>query len=395
MAQNLNYNTNTSGSKCYENKDENCSYGGRLYYWLTAMGLPLYDCYAKSCASQIGATHQGICPDGWHIPTDAEWATLVTNKAGADLKTTGIEWTSCWSSAIGQINGTNKYGFSALPGGSVNSPEGNFSGLGENGSWWSASEADAKNAYNRGMSCTNRDVSRGSSYKIGASLSVRCLKDSSPNTTPSSLSPSLAISGTFKDARDSRAYKKVKIGTQTWMAQNLNYQGYGNIKSKCYDNSETNCDKYGRLYDWETAMSLSRCNNRSCASDISAKHKGICPDGWHIPSIVEWNTLIDFLGGSSATAGPRLRSVYGWEAYPSGVDEYEFSALPGGRYMGSSYCTFCGGKTNGYWWSASEDEDEGKYAQILFMYNAMYNESVTSLGSWEKSDMISVRCVED
>jgi len=93
-------------------------------------------------------------------------------------------------------------------------------------------------------------------------------------------------------------YETVKIGTQTWIARNLNYNAPG---SRCYNDDPANCAKYGRLYDWVTAMSLeSSCYSTSCASQISAKHKGICPVGWHIPSHAEWTVLTDFVGENSA-----------------------------------------------------------------------------------------------
>ena len=113
----------------------------------------------------------------------------------------------------------------------------------------------------------------------------------------------------FCDFRDSTIYRFVTIGTQTWMAENLNFK---TDSSFCYNNGETNCSKYGRLYTWAAAMAA-------------------CPSGWHLPTEEEFETLFSAVGGQS-TAGKMLKSATGWAA-SSGItneDAFAFSALPAG-----------------------------------------------------------------
>jgi len=193
----------------------------------------------------------------------------------------------------------------------------------------------------------------------------------------------------FCDSRDGKAYKYVTIGMQTWMGENLNYNA---STSKCYDNKTSNCTTYGRLYDWATAMALSAsCNYSYCSSQISTKHKGICPAGWHIPSNAEWSTLETTVGGSSI-AGTKLKATTGW-FYPNGstgnngTDNYGFSALPGG-YIRADTSYILG--NHGYWWSTTESVD-GAYCRIMDYYYA----NVTNHNEIVKAVLYSVRCVKD
>jgi len=202
--------------------------------------------------------------------------------------------------------------------------------------------------------------------------------------------------GFIIDSRDDKKYNITVIGTQTWMAENLNYNA---TNSKCFgDNtgrdSQGNCAQYGRLYNWATAMNISvSCNTATvanCGATVSSKHKGICPSGWHLPSYAEWTTLTDFVSGSGGT---KLKSTSGWSYYKghsgNGTDEFGFSALPGG--YGYSDGHFINASNFGYWWSASEDCSDFAYHRFM----DYINEYVYWGNYFDKSYLFSVRCLQD
>jgi uncharacterized protein (TIGR02145 family) len=174
----------------------------------------------------------------------------------------------------------------------------------------------------------------------------------------------------FTDPRDGKEYRTVKIGEQVWMAQNLNYEVEGSV---CYGNDPANGEKYGRLYDWETAMK-------------------VCPTGWHLPSKEEWQTLVDFCGGEEI-AGKKLKAADGWNSDEegnsgNGTDEFDFAALPGG--YGSSDGGFYDAGNFGVWWSSTEDDVSNAYNR----YMDYYDEDVY----WDdddKGNLFSVRCLHD
>ncbi|MDR2583767.1 MAG: hypothetical protein LBC75_09835 [Fibromonadaceae bacterium] len=165
--RNLNYKA--TGSKCYDNKESNCTTYGRLYDWATAMALPP-SCNTTFCSGQITGKHKGICPAGWHIPSEDDWDVLMTEVGGASTAGKYLK-TSDWG-------GEDTYGFSALPGGGGDSSSGGFGGVGNNGSWLSATEYDydASYAYYRNMSYVYANVF-SSYYDKGDFISVRCVQD--------------------------------------------------------------------------------------------------------------------------------------------------------------------------------------------------------------------------
>jgi len=167
----------------------------------------------------------------------------------------------------------------------------------------------------------------------------------------------------FIDSRDGKKYKTVKTGTQVWMAKNLNYNTGG---SKCYNNQPANCDKYGRLYDWQTA-------------------KKVCPKGWHLPSNDEWDELYRFADGTSGTespyisktAGKYLKAASGFAALMGGIGHFD------DRFENAGY--------GGFWWSADEyDHDSYAYNRHL-----VSTENVASWSYNDKNYLFSVRCLKN
>jgi len=209
-------------------------------------------------------------------------------------------------------------------------------------------------------------------------------------------------------------YEYVLIGSQIWMAQNLKFQVpsyagrcYGGTDGSYYDDD---CNAYGMLYDWATAMGVATKYNLEELGVSDVKHQGICPDGWHIPSNADWRTLMEFVNpdcsnsSSCPYAGTKLKAKNGWfstSGVPEeGTDDYGFSALPGGSRLPPWYWTntFVGrgepeGDYSGCWWSASEKAGDDAY------YFCIVNDSETVyLGSGDYIDKTtgrSVRCLKD
>jgi len=192
----------------------------------------------------------------------------------------------------------------------------------------------------------------------------------------------------FCDERDGKKYVYVNIGTQTWIAENLNYEASG---SNCYSNNASNCTTYGRLYDWSTAMALdATCNSSSCVSLVQTPHKGICPQGWHIPSDADWTTLMSFVGGA-LTAGKKLKATSGWNDGGNGTDNFGFSALPGGLGNTGKYNnTFYNADDYGNWWSASENDNANANGRYMG-----YDGEYAYWSYYYKTSLLSVRCLQD
>jgi len=186
MAENLNIGGMISGNAeqtndslmeryCYNNDTNNCVIYGGLYQWAEMVQYLYGATNTTSWNPAPTGNVQGICPPGWHLPTDDEWAILVSHLGGAylaggKLKEIGI---THWDSP--NTGATNSSGFTALPGG-VRSNAGSFSSLGGYGYWWSSTEASGAGAWNRNLRYDYDQVIQVN-YSKALGFSVRCLKN--------------------------------------------------------------------------------------------------------------------------------------------------------------------------------------------------------------------------
>jgi uncharacterized protein (TIGR02145 family) len=355
MAQNINYQTK-SGSWCYDNAKSKCVKYGRLYDWETAMA---------------------VCPSGWYLPSQDEYDSLLSEAggdavAGKILKARdGWSWNKLYG-ANKSGNGTDMYGFSALPGGLRIGNE--FRHIGEEGDWWLADANPDPNVFKMGWGIGHHsDIVYQSYSNRDLGKSVRCV--AAPVCLAVAAKP---LIGTFTDTRDGQTYKTVKMpDCKTWMAQNLNYETERG--SWCYENNADSCKKYGRLYEWKTA-------------------KTVCPNGWKLPNTVDWDRLVQSVGSKRQfneggvpiwdNAGKKLKSNSGWNDNEgksgNGTDNYGLSALPGGFRNTNGDFGYAG--YGGLWWTAT----------VYYIRGMGHNYDHVDEGKGNGKDIgLSVRCVAD
>lgn len=212
----------------------------------------------------------------------------------------------------------------------------------------------------------------------------------------------------FVDERDGNQYRFVTIGNQVWMAENLKYLPsvsgpasgsdsnpyyyvYGFLGTDVEQAMNTkNYETYGVLYNWPAAM-----GGESSSDQNPSGVQGVCPVGWHLPSNVEVQQLLSFLGGN-VIAGGKLKEAgnledgtgHWYEPNAGATDEFDFTGLPGGQR--NAYAEFDYVHSNFYFWTATEYQ--GEYAMSLslyYFYAAAYNFE----GS--KSLAMSVRCIRN
>ncbi len=217
------------------------------------------------------------------------------------------------------------------------------------------------------------------------------------------------------DARDFSVYGFVAIGSQVWMSENLNYAYLVKTAkldslSFCYENSADNCETYGRLYTWAAAMDSAAVfsdDGKDCGHNVkcsaSGQVRGVCPEGWHLPTTTEWDALRDFVAnslfdGKTDSVGYALKSTSGWNDYNgksgNGSDVFGFNALPAGDrtdagsfYLISEYAIF---------WSSTEYNKSFLKKEFYSFGRSLGNDNTTLNSSeYVKGGAYPVRCVKD
>lgn len=201
-----------------------------------------------------------------------------------------------------------------------------------------------------------------------------------------------------------KKYKTIKIGTQIWMAENLNYgvmaatsltnkvDQVGNHKF-CYNNLDENCDEHGGLYQWHTAMGFPvECSyTELCENMIEEKHhQGVCPNGWHIPKAEEWHELLPFFNPSKVISYQKTNTVDFSTLLESGSNDYGFSLKMSGQIHGGGG-SFSLGK-NSYFRQIEEVDME---ISLLRNFDLSRETISESDASYTKQIGISIRCIKD
>lgn len=197
--------------------------------------------------------------------------------------------------------------------------------------------------------------------------------------------------GCFKDSRDNQYYATVKIGDYTWMAENLGYKAsqYANTKDSWYGYTSKGFqsqNQRGYLYTWDIAMTDTSCQQGYLCRPQS-QARGICPEGFHIPSYWEWQKLFNAVGGESIAARD-LKSAEVWADTAKGTDKYGFSVIPNGPKYGAD--VFNPVDHNAVFWSSNEMGTES-IATIQFQSL----DKVFPLSMGNKEFAFSIRCLMD
>ncbi len=422
-----------------DNNTANAESYGLLYNWAAVM-------HGAASSNVSPSNVQGVCPDGWHVPSSAEWATLTGYVSGrsqywcdgeSENIAKALACNSGWNTnavvdcAVGINQSSNDAThFSGMPtGGFVSSGIANF---GKFAMFWTctAVSTNAESYYLAYSTATVGHPTGG--YETTYGFGVRCVRDegnggggggdaSDLNSCPvaSPNANETASGGRITELRDydNNSYRVVKIGNQCWMKDNLRTKHYADgtsisqgsnsmfalTTSVSYyfypDGNSSNAAVYGLLYNWKAAI---RTLSNASTSNPSGV-QGVCPNGWHLPSEAEYTQMTDYVQSQSEYVcnpnyenyvAPAFASNEGWMS--SGI-----SCAPGNN-LGANNATGFNAMPAGQWaqnpsgitqyasfWGASGD------SSTAYSWNLMVNHPYPVV-SYDMSEWAySVRCVRN
>ena len=415
-----NANSETSPLRYAPNNDEtNVLVYGYLYNWPAVM-------HGASSSDANPSGVQGICPNGWHVPSVAEWTQLRDFVSSQSQYICGsnnsyiakaLAHTTGWSYATGSCEpgntptSNNATGFSALPAGGFFTD--NFSHFHQVSYFWSTtktSQQSQPSAFE--IHYNNECVTGGGSFQNMA-YSVRCIRDEDSSTEPHDGQP--CPNNTTVIDIDGNVYNTVQIGNQCWMKENLRTTRYANSidipVSTTYESEtpcrhapnsdETNILIYGYLYNWHAVM-----HGASSSAANPSGVQGICPDGWHVPSDAEWTQLTDYVsnqdeyvcGSDNSYIAKALASTNDWHSFSdvysgncnighslSSNNTTGFSAMPAGF---SDYSSF--GEETIFCCSTESSPNDAWYRKLEHIY-AFVERGDAATKNW----CFSVRCLKN
>ena len=392
MAENLRYRDVKAdpiledNSWCVSGDKKKCEKEGYLYSWAAVM---LDSSCAKSKCDVV-YPHRGICPEGWHVAENYEWQELFELAAGQDLLL--VEYPEFNWSPTGMFNADEDL---------LMDSDGSY--------YWTSSTRTSDEAFVWLIEDDLADFFHIESVKDNG-FAVRCVaktvdvkldkyvefeipeRPSTPKSSSSrkAYSSSSSVSerssssyiidvsyvtegglNAFTDKRDGNVYRVISVGPQIWMADNLRYNDTAASPAlKSYSwciGSGDDCGKDGYLYDFATVMDVPECAYSLC--EFSLPHRGICPEGWHVPSYDEW----DFLLIEADALGVPLDSYLGFPSAPTGEHGSKTTMDHCARY-----------------WTASQANAEASYE-----YYRCGSDPKFYSQNYSKSYGYALRCVAD
>lgn len=384
---------------------------GRLYNW---------------SAATRGATteaSQGVCPDGWHVPSMQEYQTLANAYSVTSLRSMNY-----WL----RNPGNNASGFDMRPGGLFNGENGRCENLGGE-AYFFTSTVQSGTPVHLKASCDCWDLMYTPSISASA-FSVRCVKDEESETPATSVDGQPCPGTPTVTDHEGNVYNTVQIGNQCWTKENMrcttspstgttileypaNSSSYTGKKAYYVDGNANNTATYGLLYNWCAAVdtfnvqygetSTNTTGSNAPSVTFAGNRRGVCPQGWHVPSDAEWTQLTNYVSSqdiyccnnNSVNISKALAGTTGWNSNSTAICAVDntpadnnatgFSALPASEYWRGDYSTL--GDIAGFW-AATQDSNTSDFAHFRYLLSGRAD---VGNSTDVKPTGCSVRCLKD